>query len=92
MVYKCFGKKASGETVKNENLSNKEFSEELQKAIIKRFKKIKVRWSSIDNISDSGLDNTQLISKFNKGTRFLLCVVDIFGKYAWVDALKDKKR
>ena len=42
MVYKCFGKKASGETVKNENLSNKEFSEELQKAIIKRFKKIKV--------------------------------------------------
>ena len=32
----------------------------------------------------------QLISKFNKGFRFLLCVVDIFSKYAWVVSLKDK--
>ena len=33
----------------------------------------------------------QLISKFNKGFRFLLCVIDIFSKYAWVILLKDKK-
>ena len=33
----------------------------------------------------------QLIRKFNKGFRFLLCVVDIFSKYAWVVPLKDKK-
>ena len=33
----------------------------------------------------------QLISKFNKGFRFLLCVVDIFSKYAWVIPSKDKK-
>ena len=33
----------------------------------------------------------QLISKFNKGVRFLLCVIDIFSKYAWVVPLKDKK-
>ena len=33
----------------------------------------------------------QLISKFNKGFRFLLCVIDIFSKYAWVVPLKDKK-
>ena len=33
----------------------------------------------------------QLISKFSKGIRFLLCVVDIFSKYAWVIPLKDKK-
>ena len=32
----------------------------------------------------------QLISKFNKGFRFLLCVIDIFSKYAWVVASKDK--
>ena len=29
--------------------------------------------------------------KFNKGFRFLLCVVDIFSKYDWVISLKDKK-
>ena len=33
----------------------------------------------------------QLISKSNKGFRFLLCVIDIFRKYAWVVPLKDKK-
>ena len=33
----------------------------------------------------------QLISKFNKGYRFLLCIIDIFSKYAWVVPLKDKK-
>ena len=33
----------------------------------------------------------QLISKFNKGFRFLLQVIDIFSKYAWVVPLKDKK-
>ena len=32
-----------------------------------------------------------LISKFNKGFRFLLCVIDIFGKFSWVVPLKDKK-
>ena len=34
----------------------------------------------------------QLISKFNKGFRFLLCVLDIFSKCAWVIPFKDKKR
>ena len=33
----------------------------------------------------------QLISKFIKGFRFLLCAVDIYSKYAWVAPLKDKK-
>ena len=33
----------------------------------------------------------QLISKFNKGLRFLLCVIDIFSKFAWVVPLKHKK-
>ena len=33
----------------------------------------------------------QLIRKFNKGFRFLLCVIDIFSKYAWLVPLKDKK-
>ena len=33
----------------------------------------------------------QLISKYNKAIRFLLCVTDLFSKYAWVVPLKDKK-
>ena len=37
------------------------------------------------------LADMQLISKFNKGFRFLLCGIDVFSKYAWVIPLKDKK-
>ena len=45
-----------------------------------------------DNIWGADLADMELISKFNKGLRFLLCVIDIFSKYAWVVLLKDKKR
>ena len=33
----------------------------------------------------------QLIGKFNKRFCFLLCVIDIYSKYAWVLSLKDQK-
>ena len=33
----------------------------------------------------------QLLNKYNKRIRFLLCVIYIFSKYAWVVPLKDKK-
>ena len=33
----------------------------------------------------------QLLSKFNKGFIFLLCVIDVFSKYAWVVPFKDEK-
>ena len=33
----------------------------------------------------------QLLSKYNKGIRYLLCTIDIFSKYPWVVPLKNKK-
>ena len=44
-----------------------------------------------DNIWGADLADIQLISKFHKGSRFLLCVIDIFSKYVWFVPLKDKK-
>ena len=44
-----------------------------------------------DYIWAADLADTQLIKKFNKGFRFLFCVIDISRKYAWVVPLKDKK-
>ena len=44
-----------------------------------------------DNVWGADLADVQLLSKFNKGFRFLSCVIDIFSKYAWVIPLKDKK-
>ena len=44
-----------------------------------------------DNIWGVDLAVMQLISKYNKGIRYLLCVIDLFSKYAFVVPLKDKK-
>ena len=33
-----------------------------------------------------------LISKYNKGFRISLCIIDIYSKYAWVILLKDKNK
>ena len=53
--------------------------------------KTKVYSAFKDNIWATDLVDMQLIGKFNKGFRFLLRVIDIFSKYAWVVPLKDKK-
>ena len=108
MVYKFFDKKsaspadksASGGAIKNENMSNEELAEELHKPIIRKFKKtfkkflknLKVYLSFQSYVCGAHLADMQLISKFNKGICFLLRVIDIFSKYAWVIPLKDKKR
>ena len=106
-VYRFFDKKSSaararsetlatrnkfaGSGIKNENISNKELAQELHKPIIRTFNKSKIYSSFIDNIWGMDLADMQLISIFNKGFRFLLCVIDIYSKYAWVIPLKDKK-
>ena len=91
MVYKIFDKKASGSSIKNKNISNKELSEQLHKPITRNFNKRKVYSPFIDNICGADLADMQLISKFNNGFRLLLCVIDIYSKYGWVIPLKDKK-
>ena len=45
-----------------------------------------------DNIWGVNLADMQLISKLNKGIRFLLFVINIYSKYAWIVPLKDKKQ
>ena len=54
----------------------------LKKTVYSRFK---------DNVWGADLADVQLISKFNKGFRFLLYVIDIFSKYAWVVPLKENR-
>ena len=52
---------------------------------------IKVHSSFVDNIWGANLANMQLINKFDKGIRFLLCVIDIFSKYTWESFERCKK-
>ena len=93
MVYKFFDKKSTGtSTHANSKIKqNHQLAAELHKTIIKTFQKRTVYSGFKDNIWGADLDDMQLISKSNKGFRFLLRVIDIFSKYAWVAPLKDKK-
>ena len=102
MVYKFFDSKVaspdkksvrSGAKRVNTKITpqNAQLGEELHKPIIKKFKKRKAYTTFKDNIWGVDLADMQLLSKYNKGIRFLLCVIDIFSKYAWVVPLKDKK-
>ena len=59
--------------------------------LIKNFEKKTIFSGLKDNIWGADLADIQLLSRFNKGSKFLLCVIDIFSKYAWVVTLKDKK-
>ena len=65
-------------------------AEDLHEPIINKFKKRKVYSSLIDDIWGADLADMELISKINKGIRFILSVIGIFSKYAWVIPLKDK--
>ena len=58
--------------------------------LLRNFKK-EVYSSFKDNIWSVDLADMQLISKYNKGIRYLLYAIDLFRKYAWVVPLKDKK-
>ena len=89
MVYKFFDKKSKGTGIKS--MSNQQLANELHKPIIKAFKKRKVYSSFKNNICCCDLADMQLISKYNKRIRYLLRVIDLFSRYAWVVPLKDKK-
>ena len=87
MVYKFFDKKTkgSGVTLANKSIpQNEQLAEELHKPIIRKFKirEVYSKTAFKDNIWAADLADMQLISKFNKGFRFLLCALDIYSKYA----------
>ena len=87
MVYKFFDKKSKGSGIKSKSMSN----QQLHKPIIRKFRRRKVYTSGKDSNWGCDLADMQLMSKYNKGIRYLLSVIDIFSKYAWVFLLKDKK-
>ena len=87
--------KGIGATLSNKSAiksipENEQLADELHKPIIRKLRKRKVYSAFKDNIWAADLADMQLISKSNKGFKFLLCVIDIYSKHAWVVPLKDK--
>ena len=69
---------------------NQQLVSELYRSIIRKFKKRKVYSSFKDNIWGVDQVERQLIRKYNKGIRCLLCAIDLFSKYDFDVPLKNK--
>ena len=81
-----FDKKAGSEASVHEQLPK-----ELHKPVTKKLKRRKVCAWFKDNIWAAYLAKMYSLSPKNKNVKYLLCVTDVFTKYAWVKTLKDKK-
>ena len=71
---------------------SEQLSEELHKPVIKKFKRRKVYARFKDNIWAADLSEMESLSSKNKNVKYLLYVIDVFTKYAWIKTLKEKKR
>ena len=85
MVYKFFDKQTGSRISVNKHLAKK-----LHKQVIKKFKRREVYARFNPNIWAADLAEMESLSSKNKSVKYLLCVIDVFSKYAWVKPLQDK--
>ena len=78
MVYKFFEKKLKGSGVNMAVKPCEQLSDKSHKPIIRIFRKRTVYSGFKDKVWGADLTDMQLISKFNRGFRFLLYVIDNF--------------
>jgi transposase InsO family protein len=62
----------------------------LHKPVRRRFKRRKIYSRGIDYLWQADLVDMNHLAKNNEGYRYLLTVIDVFSKYAWVVPLKRK--
>ena len=67
-----------------------ELANELHKPIRHKFPKRKVFAKNVDDIWAADLVEMKTLSKFNKGYKYLLTVIDVFSKYGWIVPIKNK--
>ena len=70
---------------------SQQLAEELYKPITRNFRKRRVMSYVIDKIWAADLVEISQYSKWNKGIKYLLTVIDVLSKYGWIVPLKDKK-
>ena len=90
MVYRFFDKKSTGSGFRKLKNSSSILADELHKPIMRKFDKRKVYSQFKDNIWGVDFVDMQSLSRKNKGFKYILCVIDLYSKYAFVIPLKDK--
>ena len=70
---------------------SQQLADELHKPITRNFSKRADISNGIDEIWAADLVEMQKFSKWNKGVKYLLMVIDVFSKYGWIKPLKDEE-
>ena len=70
---------------------SQQLADKLHKPITGNFSKRTVISNGIDEIWASDLVKMQKFSKWKKGVKYLLMVIDVFSKYGWIKPLRDKR-
>ena len=86
MIYKFFDKKTGSRVGVNEELA-----QEQHKSVIKKPWRKTVYTRFKDNIWAPDSAEMGSLSSRNQGFKYLLCVIDVLTKYAWVKSLTNKK-
>ena len=87
MVYKFVYKKTGSWAIATSKAGasvNEQLAEELHKPVTKKLKTRKVYARFKDNIWAAELTEMESLFQMNKNVKCLLCVIDVFIKYAWV--------
>jgi hypothetical protein len=71
-------------------MSKQTFASEIHHRVIKKFPRRQVYVPGIDNVWSADLMDMKAFMKYNNNFRYALCVIDVFSKYAWCIALKNK--
>lgn len=85
--------KSEDKTVKPNKLKEWMMEQEpytLHRPLRKKFRRQKCMVSGIDDIWQADLVDVSKISRENKGIKFLLTIIDVFSKFAWVEPLQNK--
>ena len=71
-------------------MSKLQFSKEIHRRVVKKFPRRKVKVTGIDNVWSMDLADMNSLMKYNDQYRYILCVIDVFSKFAWSIPLKNK--
>lgn len=81
--------KMSKEETKNWLQSQETYT--LHKPVQHKFPRNKYVLSNLNELWQADLSDLQSYSEYNDGYRYILCVIDVFSKYAFVRPMKNKK-
>ena len=81
---------AKKEKKKNYSWLSNQDAYTLHHPVQRRFPRLRYTVTNIDNVWEADLLQLTTIKNYNDGYNYILVVIDVLRKYAWVEPIKDK--